>query len=49
MVNSTASDVAVVVVSFFGHVDGMERTVGDPGVGGASALATPRSRFEGLT
>jgi hypothetical protein len=32
-----------------GHVDGIERTVGDPGVGSASALAAPRSRFGGLT
>jgi hypothetical protein len=46
---STASDVAVVVVSLFDYVDGVERTVGDPGVGGASALVAPRSRFEGLT
>jgi hypothetical protein len=30
-------------------VDGVERTVGDPGVGDASALATPRSRLGGLT
>jgi hypothetical protein len=49
VVDSTASDMAVVVVSLFGHVDGVERTVGDPGVGGASALAAPRSRFGGLT
>jgi hypothetical protein len=35
---STVSVVAVVVVSLFGHVDGMEQTVGGPGVGGASAL-----------
>jgi hypothetical protein len=40
---STASDAAVVVVSLFDHVDGVERTVGDPGVGGASASAAPRS------
>jgi hypothetical protein len=39
---STVSDVAVaVVVSLFGHVDGVERTMGDPGVGGASASAAP--------
>jgi hypothetical protein len=44
---STASDVAAVFL--FGHVDGVERTVGDPGVGGASALATPRSWFGDLT
>jgi hypothetical protein len=49
MNGSTASDVAAVVVSLFGHVDGMERTVGDPGVGGALAMATSRSRFGGLT
>jgi hypothetical protein len=46
---STASDVAVVVVSLFGHVGGVERTVGDPGVGGASALTTPRSWLGDLT
>jgi hypothetical protein len=46
---STASDVAAVVVFLFGHVDGVERTVGDPGVGGASALAAPRSWFGDLT
>jgi hypothetical protein len=40
---------AVVVVSLFCHVDGVERTVGDRGVGGASALTAPRSRFRGLT
>jgi hypothetical protein len=49
MVGYTASDVAVVVVSLFGHVDDVERTVGDPGVGSASALAAPRSWFGGLT
>jgi hypothetical protein len=48
-VGSTASDVVVVVVSLFGHVGGVERTVGDPGVGGASALAAPRSWFGDLT
>jgi hypothetical protein len=47
--DSTASNVAVVVVSLFGYVDGVERTVGDPGVGSALALAAPRSRFGGLT
>jgi hypothetical protein len=46
---STASDVAAAVVSLFGHVDSVERTVKDPGVGSASAMATPRSRFGGLT
>jgi hypothetical protein len=46
---STASDVAAVVVSLFGHVDGVERTMGDPGVGSASVLAAPRSRFGDLT
>jgi hypothetical protein len=44
-----ASDVSVVVVSLFGHLDGVERTLGDPGVGGALALAAPRSRFGNLT
>jgi hypothetical protein len=43
---STAGNVAAVVVSLFGHEDGVERTVGVPGVGGASALATPRSCLE---
>jgi hypothetical protein len=43
---STAGNVAVVVVSLFGHEDGVERTVGVPGVGSASALATPRSCLE---
>jgi hypothetical protein len=47
--DSAASDVAVVVASLFGHVDGMEQTVGDPGVGDASASAAPRSRFGNLT
>jgi hypothetical protein len=45
---SMASDVAAVVVFIFGHVNGMERTVGDPGVGGASALVAPKSRFGDL-
>jgi hypothetical protein len=45
----TASDVAVVVASLFGHVDGVERTMGDPDVGSASALAASRSRCGGLT
>jgi hypothetical protein len=45
----TASDVAVVVVSLFGHVDGVERMMGDPGVSSASALAASRSRCGGLT
>jgi hypothetical protein len=30
---------AAVVVSFFGYVNGVERTVEDPSVSGASALA----------
>jgi hypothetical protein len=47
--DSMASDAAVVVVSLLGHVDGEERTVGDVGVGGASALAAPKSSFGGLT
>jgi hypothetical protein len=46
---STASDMAAVVVSLLGHVDGVERTVGDLGVGSASVLAAPRSRFGDLT
>jgi hypothetical protein len=37
------------VVSLFSHVDGVEWTVGVPGVAGASALAAPRSCFRGLT
>jgi hypothetical protein len=44
---STVSDAATVLVSLFGHVDGVERTVGDLGVGGASTA--PRSWFAGLT
>jgi hypothetical protein len=39
----TAGDVKVVVALFFGHVDGEERAVGDPG-GGSSQIA-----FGGLT
>jgi hypothetical protein len=38
MDGSAVSDMAAAVVSLFGHVDGVERTVGVPGVGGASAL-----------
>jgi hypothetical protein len=34
---------------FFGHADGVERTVGDPVAGGASALATTRLWFRVLT
>jgi hypothetical protein len=49
MDNSMASDVAMVVVSHFGHVDDMEWTVRDPGVDGASILAAPRSWFGSLT
>jgi hypothetical protein len=45
----TVSIAAMVVVSLFGHVDGVEWMVGDPGVGGASALTAPRSRFRGQT
>jgi hypothetical protein len=44
-----ASDVAVVVVSLFGHVDDVEQAVGDPGVGSASVLSAPRSWFGDLT
>jgi hypothetical protein len=47
--SSAASDVAAVVVFLFGHVDGVERTVGYPGVGDASTLLATRSRFGGLT
>jgi hypothetical protein len=43
MGGSAASDVAAVVVSLFGHVDGEEWAVGDPG-GGSSQIA-----FGGLT
>jgi hypothetical protein len=40
--DSSASIVAVVVVVLiFGHVDDKERTLGDFGVGGVSALAAP--------
>jgi hypothetical protein len=39
---STAIDVAMALVCLFGHVDVVERMLEDPGVGGASALATPR-------
>ena len=38
----------MVVACFFGCVVGEESTVGDAGVDGASALATPRSCLEGL-
>jgi hypothetical protein len=48
-VGTAASDVAAVVVFLFGYVDGVDQTVGDPGVGGASTLAAPRSWFGGLT
>jgi hypothetical protein len=46
---STASDATAMVVSLFGHVDGAEWTMEEPGVGGALALAAPRSRFRDLT
>jgi hypothetical protein len=49
MNSSAASDMAAVVVSLFGHMDDVEWTVGHPSVGGASALAAPRSWFGGLT
>jgi hypothetical protein len=39
--DSTASDVAVVMVSLFGHVDGEEWAVGDPG-GGSSQIVFSR-------
>jgi hypothetical protein len=35
--------------SIFGHVDGEERTLGDFGVGGVSALTTPRSCVCGVS
>jgi hypothetical protein len=41
--------VAVVVTSLFGHVDGVERIVGDPGVGNTLDLAAPRPQFGDLT
>jgi hypothetical protein len=37
------------VAFLFCHVDGVERRVGDPGVGSALALAAPRWRFGDLT
>ena len=43
-----ASGMAVVVASLFGHVGGEGRVAGDPGVGGASAVTTPRSHLGGL-
>jgi hypothetical protein len=46
-VSSAARNVVVVFLS--GHVDGVERTVEDPGVGGTSALVAPRSWFGDLT
>jgi hypothetical protein len=49
MDDSTTSDVAVVTVFLFAHVDGDEWTMRDTGVGGVSALTAPRSRFRGLT
>jgi hypothetical protein len=42
-VGSPTSDVAVVMVCFFGYVGGEEWTSGDPGVGGASAVEAPRA------
>ena len=41
---SSTSGMAVVMVLIFGHEDGEEWATGDPGVGGASAMATPRLR-----
>jgi hypothetical protein len=38
--DSSASDVAAVVVPFFGHVDGEERALGDFAVGGVLTPAT---------
>jgi hypothetical protein len=43
MVNSTASDVVVVMVFLFGYVGDEEWAAGDPGVDGASAMSAPRS------
>jgi hypothetical protein len=40
---STTSDVAVVVASFFGHLDGKEQATGGPGVDGLSTRSFPRS------
>jgi hypothetical protein len=42
---STASDVAVVMVSLFVHVDGEEWAVGDPG-GGSSQIVFRRPNTE---
>jgi hypothetical protein len=47
-VDFTAGNVAVVVVSLFVHGDGVEWTMGVPGVSGASALVAPRSCFGNL-
>jgi hypothetical protein len=44
---STKGNMAVVML--FGHGDGMKQTMGDPSVGDASALATPKSCFGTLT
>jgi hypothetical protein len=41
-----ASDVAAMVVVLYGHVDHVERMMGNPCVGGASALVAPTSRLE---
>jgi hypothetical protein len=46
--DSSASGVAVVMVSLFGHEGGEEGTSGIPGVGGASATVAPRSWLGGL-
>jgi hypothetical protein len=47
-VGFTASDVAAVVVSLFVHVDDMERTVGDHGVGSSQiAVRRPNSGIAG--
>jgi hypothetical protein len=42
-----ASDVVGVVVVFFGHLDGEEQVLGDPGADGV-ILASPRSPSPGL-
>jgi hypothetical protein len=43
-----ASDIAVVVASLLGRGDGEKKTVGVPGFGVASAVATHKSWHGGL-
>jgi hypothetical protein len=45
---SLASDVAVVVASLLGHVDGEEQAAGNIGVDGAPAVVARRSCLEAL-